>query len=79
MVRFDNIADLLDSLDHKTKLKTKINMTALAEGLFELANEGIEFDYSYTIDEVSLSGNQLYDKMMSDKIKWQTVDDENVT
>ena len=73
MMRVENIGDIFNTKGKVTY--QNVDIQYLAVGLFELVN-GYPISASQAIiEETSLTGNQPYDVMVQNKIKWTTVDD----
>ena len=70
MMRIENIGDIFDS-----ELNfSLINVSELSNGLFKLMNSD-DIKFAVEIQEMTLTGNQLYQTMAQNKIKWATIDD----
>jgi len=73
MMRIENIGDVFNTrgaLSYQT-----VDVMYLASGLFDLVNGYVIGYHQIEIEETSLTGNQPYDMMLQNKIKWMTVDD----
>ena len=73
MLRLENIGDIFDT-NGKINYQV-VDVQGLASGLFELVNGFKVGSESIEIEETSLTGNQPYDLMVRNKIKWFTLDD----
>lgn len=73
MMRVENIGDIFNSKGKVTF--QKVDIDHLAAGLFKVVNGYAIASSQIQIEETSLTGNQLYDEMVKNKIQWSTVDD----
>jgi len=73
MMRVENIGDIFNTNGEVTY--QNVDIEYLATGLFDLVNGYPIGANQVTIEETSLTGNQPYDMMVKNKIKWSTVDD----
>ena len=73
MMRVENIGDIFNSKGQLTF--QVVDLHHLTSGLFELVNGVHLRSEQIAIEETSLTGNQPYDLMVKNKIKWTTVDD----
>jgi hypothetical protein len=71
MLRVENIADIYNS-NGEVQVQT-VNLETVIRGLWDLTN--VDCSYSWTVEETTLTGNQSYQAMTENKIKWFTVDD----
>ena len=71
MLRVENIADIYNS-NGGVQVQT-VNLETVIRGLWDLSN--VDCSYSWTVIETTLTGNQSYQTMAENKIKWLTVDD----
>lgn len=75
LLRFENLADKFDGDGPEDKVIVDINL--VADALLKAANHGTLPSMTFTFQEQSLTSNQPLSEMMSNKIKWKTVDDAN--
>jgi hypothetical protein len=73
MMRVENIGDIFNTNGQVTYQTVDIDY--LATSLFDLVNGYPISSEFVTIEETSLTGNQPYELMVKNKIKWVTADD----
>ena len=76
LMRVENIGDIFNSQGQV--VFQQVDLKGLADGLFVIANSD-NMSFAATITELSLTGNQPYQTMVDNKIKWTTVDDNVVS
>jgi hypothetical protein len=80
-VRFENIGDLIDATNggiDQTNATLYVNVRRFAEYLYTYENGPLAELNNVNILEASLSGNQGYNEMKKNKLKWVGVDDDKL-
>lgn len=80
IIRLENIDDSFShryAIDYKKS--PRVNVYELAKLLLAKITGGVlPTSYSLKIDEMSLSGNEEYQSMVWDKVKWQSDNDDYI-